>query len=448
MTLDPQRRILRDGSIAIDGSRIVEVGKTEVVKKNHPADRVIDAGGSVVMPGFVDCHAHVSAEPAVKGLTPDDTNHVSWVRDWIIKVHDVVTPDEEYATSLFTFVEMIKTGTTSFIEAGTVKAVDKAAQAMRDAGIRGSLGKFVWDIPKQPPSLAYSTEEGLKATEEAIRKYDGFAEGRVRVWATPLGHTACTDQLLLGMKGLADKYGVGVTLHLSSWPEDVEHYRKTTGDRPLVHLSKIGFLDTNVVVAHAVNVDSAEIEALVKHDAKIAHCPPTALRFGYGITKVGMFPEMLEKGVCVGLGCDSATCSNYFDMGRVVYLAAGLYKDSRQDISKVPAERALEMGTINGARALGMEKEIGSLEKGKKGDLIVFDRSRPEWVPMFNVVNNIVYSADGKSVRTVVIDGNVVMEDYKLTTLDEAKVYEGVQKAGEAIISRAGLPIKSRWPVS
>jgi 5-methylthioadenosine/S-adenosylhomocysteine deaminase len=186
---------------------------------------------------------------------------------------------------------------------------------------------------------------------------------------------------------------------------------------------------------------------LAKHDVKVVHCPTTALRLAYGATANGKFPEMIKKGICVSLGCDGTNSSNLVDMGRAVYLAAGLFKDSRMDINMIPAETALEMATINGAQSMLQDKEIGSIERGKKADIILFDRKRVEWTPLFNVVNSYVYTADGKSVDTVFIDGRMVLEKGKMTMLNELEVFEKVQTLGENLISRVNLRPSMKWPV-
>ena len=198
-----------------------------------------------------------------------------------------------------------------------------------------------------------------------------------------------------------------------------------------------------------VDVSDKEVDLLAQHNVKIVNCTATGLSLGYGLTSLGKFPEMIEKGICVALGCDGANCSNYFDMVRVMYLAAGIYTDARMQRSVIPGEKAIEMGTIDGAKAMLMEDQIGSLEIGKKADIILFDRRRPEWVPMLNVVNNLIYSADGKSVDTVIIDGEVVVEGGKLMTLDEFAVYDEMEAVNweDIIQSRTGIPLKTRWPV-
>lgn len=447
VTVDRERRIFRNGAIAVRGDLIIDVGQAEELESKYVPARIVDARDKVVIPGLVDTHAHVSAEQAFRGLVPDDVDHMEWAFDWIVPMYSGLTAEEEYVTALFTFIEMIKSGTTTFCEAGTAKHLDQVVAAMNAVGIRGCVGRWTWDIPKKPENLYQTTEEAIGATEELIKRYNDSANGRIKVWATPIGHTQTSDQLLVGLKRLADKYGVGMTMHLSSWIEDVHSYVERTGKRPVQYYEDLGILDRNLLLVHMVNVDESEVELLRQRDVKIAHCPSTAFWFGYGISQVGKFPEMLEKGICVSVGCDAANCSNHFDVLRSLYLIAGVYKDARRDMKVMPVERVVEMGTIQGARALLQEDRIGSLETGKKADIVILDARRSEWRPMFNVLNNLVYSADGHSVDTVLIDGQIVMEDRKITLVDEFQIYQEIQKVGERALKRIGLPVRSRWPV-
>jgi cytosine/adenosine deaminase-related metal-dependent hydrolase len=196
-----------------------------------------------------------------------------------------------------------------------------------------------------------------------------------------------------------------------------------------------------------VHVDDNELRLVKEHDVNVVHCPTTALKVAYGVTQIGKFPEMLDAGINVCLGCDGSNAANYMDMLRTTYLAAGLFKDARRNPKMIPAETAFEMATLNGAKALLMQDDIGSLEAGKKADIVLFDRNRPEWVPLHNVANSLVYSADGKSVHTVLVDGRIVVEAGRMTLIDEEEVYRKAQQVGEAIIARTGLPRKMKWPV-
>jgi cytosine/adenosine deaminase-related metal-dependent hydrolase len=180
---------------------------------------------------------------------------------------------------------------------------------------------------------------------------------------------------------------------------------------------------------------------------KVAHCPTAGLKHTKGLAAHGRFPEMVDAGVCVSLGGDSANGSNHVDMLRLMYLAATLYKDARLDVKVLPAERVLEMATLRGAEALGLERQIGSIEAGKRADLVLYDRDTPEWRPLLNPVNNLVYAASGASVRIVLIDGRLVLDEGRLTTLDERALYERVERLSREHVERAGRPVLSKWPV-
>jgi cytosine/adenosine deaminase-related metal-dependent hydrolase len=206
-------------------------------------------------------------------------------------------------------------------------------------------------------------------------------------------------------------------------------------------------LGQNVVLVHMVHVDDNELRIVSDYGVNVVHCPTTALKVAYGVTQIGKFPEMLDAGVNVCLGCDGSNAANYMDMVRATYLAAGLFKDARRNPKMIPAETAFEMATRHGAKAMLMTDEIGSLEAGKKADMVLFDCHRPEWVPLHNVANSLVYSATGQSVDTVFVDGRIVVEHGRMTTVDEDEIYCRAQAAGEAIIARTGLPRKMKWPV-
>jgi cytosine/adenosine deaminase-related metal-dependent hydrolase len=218
------------------------------------------------------------------------------------------------------------------------------------------------------------------------------------------------------------------------------------GHRPMVHLAEIGVLDSNCAITHCVRVDDHEIDLMAQAGVSVAHCPTTALKVSYGITQVGRFPEMVQKGINVSIGTDGNNASNYSDLMRATYLVAGLYKDCRTDPQMFPAEMALEMATVAGARTLRMADAIGALEPGRKADLVLHDTDRPEWRPLLNVVNQLVWSADGRGVHTVLVDGRVVVEDGHCTTIDEGRLWAEAQRRGEAIAARSGLPDQAKFP--
>jgi cytosine/adenosine deaminase-related metal-dependent hydrolase len=237
-------------------------------------------------------------------------------------------------------------------------------------------------------------------------------------------------------------------MHFARSNEEVAASVERTGRRPVEQLAHLGVLDRNVVLVHMIHVNEREIGLLSESGTNVAHCPATALKLVYGMWKTGAFPEMLKAGVNVCLGSDASDCSNYQDIVRVMYLAAVLFKDYRLDANFMGAETAIEMATIRGARAVGLDKEIGSLEIGKKADLIVIDMKGADWLPRYNPIQNLVYSASGNSVETVLIDGRIVMENREIKTVDEEKILARVKKSSEGVLKRTGVsPFNTRWKV-
>jgi 5-methylthioadenosine/S-adenosylhomocysteine deaminase len=445
VTMDRDRRLITNGAVAIRGDRIVAVGKAEVLQREYKATRHFDAGDKVIIPGLINSHVHVTAESLTKGFVPDDTLFEENVFKYLCPIHAADTPEEEYLAALFTATEMIKTGTTCFLEAGTVRCVPEEVKALEKVGIRAVIGKWIWDIPPYPEVYRQTTEEAISNLYETIERFRNVDNGRIKAWSMIIGHTTCTDQLMQEAKKAADFYNIGLNMHMSPAAMDTKGFLERSGRRPLEHLEKLGVLGNNVTLVHMIHVSDNELRIAKEHGVNIVHCPTTALRVAYGVTRIGKIPEMLALGINVCLGCDGGNAANYMDMLRATYLAAGLFKDARSDPRMIPAETAFEMATLNGARALLMEHEIGSLEAGKKADLVIFDTNRPEWRPLLNVANNLVYSADGKSVETVLIDGKVVVDKGRMTTVDEDALYIEVQKAAQALINRTGIPLRLRW---
>ena len=424
LTMDPTRRIVTDGAIVVDGQRITHVGKTDELRST-PADRVIDATEMVVTPGLCNGHIHLSYAHAVRGIFPDDLNPSEYLTT-VFSLQSEMTEEEEYHTSLLAITELLKYGTTC---------------------CRVIVGTQVTDKPNPVHIPVTPVNEATATMEETIRRYDGALEGRVRAWAMPFSADYSARELLVAAKGLADKYGTGVTMHQQNNPPSVEFHLKEYGKRPVEYLEEIGALGPNVVLAHAIGLDEREVDALGRTGAKVVMCHTAAMKMGRGTTSKGLLPEMLERGVCVGIGTDAGNSSNLIDTTRSMYLVAIIYKDARQSTGMVPAETALEMATIEGPKALGLDGEIGSIEVGKKADLVLFDTQRPEWRAIFNPVNSLVYNADGRSVHTVIVDGRVVVEDSRPLFTDERRLTQKMQELGEGLLARTGVSFPPKWPV-
>lgn len=442
VSMDPTRRIFLDGSVLIDGERIAQVGRAADVRPPQAPERVIDGRGHLVLPGFIDTHVHLS-EHLSRGLIPDEVPVDRYVQDWYVPLYAAITPEEEAAAAQLACLEMLRTGTTTFCEAGTLFDVPAVAQAVDAVGLRAVLGRWTWDLASGPGRLAQSTDEALRLTEAAASDVKQRGSSRVSAWPLLIGFGTCSEALIRGAHALAERHGTGWgMMQFASHPS-----RKTADTLPLATLDGWGVLGPRTKLAHMVHVSAGDIALLARRDVKISHCPSAALKHVKGLSAHGRFAEMLDAGVTVSLGGDSANGSNHFDMLRLMYLAALVPKDACLDPGVMPPERVLEMATLHGARALGLEAEIGSLEPGKRADMVIFDLDLPEWRPLLDPVNTLVYSASAASVRTVVVDGRVLLDNRRVTTVDEREILTRAERLAGPYLERAGLTARPKWPV-
>jgi cytosine/adenosine deaminase-related metal-dependent hydrolase len=445
VTVDASRRIIQDGSMLIEGQRIARVGKTAELK-GVPADQVIDAHDMVVTPGFINNHMHISYAHAVRGIFPDDLNPGVYLAN-VFALQGAMNEEDEYYTSLLGITELLKYGTTCFLDPGSTKFLDACMQAYEASGCRIVVGAQVVDQPNPINIPVTTTQDAIAIMEKTIQTYDHRLNDRVRAWAMPFSADYSTQELLVAAKRLADQHQVGLTLHQSNDPPSIQASIERYGKRPIEYLESIGVLGPNVLLSHVIGLDDQEIEAMARTQTKAVMAPTAALKMGRGMTSKGKLPEMLQKGVCVSLGTDAGNNSNLIETQRSMYLVTVLYKDARQTTTVVPPETALEMATINGAKALGLDHEIGSIEVGKKADLVLFDTRRPEWRSLFNPINNLVYNADGRSVHSVIVDGTIVVQDHTPRYVDEWQLIQKVQGIGERLLARTGVHFPLRWPV-
>ena len=447
VTMNAARDIIRNGAVAIKGNKILEVGKATDLEKKYKAKEVVGGDRFVVAPGQVNSHIHITGEPLTRGYVPDDTPFEENVFMWLCPLYAAFEAHEEKMSGQLAAIEMLKSGTTTFLEAGTIRFMDEVVEGLVDIGIRGRVGRWIWDLPPEPDVYKQDTDEAIRNLEQSITKYRSLADGRIQSWSTLVGHTTCSDPLWRAARDLANEHGTGMSFHMSPAKLDPEGFLAEFGHRPMVHLAELGVLGPDVAITHAVQVDNNELAIMAEAGVTVAHCPTTALKVSYGVTQVGKMPEMVTSGVNVAIGTDGNNASNYSDLMRATYLVAGLFKDARTDPQMFPAEKAFEMSTLGGAKAICAEDEIGSLEAGKKADLVLHDTDRPEWRPLLNVMNQLVWAADGRGVHTVFVDGKKVVEAGRMTTIDEDRFWAQCQAAGEAITSRSGLPDKSKYPV-
>ncbi len=453
LTLDDNRRVFTKGAIVIEKDRIKDVGRSDEMLGRYDASKVINGINKLVMPGLVNSHLHFYHHMH-KGLSPENLGPWPW-SNWVhSKIATIITKEDEIWAGLAVLIETLKSGTTTVLEAGSYNP-EAVIEGIAELGMRAIIGRRVFDklsaVSEGHTALVQQTDDCLKLNESLVKKYiKGLADGRVKPHVNIVGSGRCTDRLIVESKKMADAYGVVLNLHYARSIEEVNETVQRTGKRPIENLEHLGVLGRNVVLVHMLHVNDSEIQMLKENKTNVVHCPSTALKLAYGLPTLGRFPEMLDAGVNVCLGSDASDCSNYQDMIRVMYLAAVLFKDIRGDTNVMGAERAIEMATVNGARALGTEKEIGSLEKGKKADIILVDMKGAEWIPLYNPIQNLVYSSSGSSVHTVIIDGRIIMENRQIKTLDEEKVLSKCQELSKRILEKSGVnPLHLlRWKVA
>jgi len=441
ITVDRERRIFDDGFLAFDdGGAIIAIGATRDLPPFENAT-IIDASHAVITPGFVDAHAHLG-ESVMRGLVPDDAAPEAWLPDWLLPAYAVLEPEDERAAVDLAFAEVLLTGTTTVCEAGTLLHWETAAEAADACGIRAQLGRWTWDLPPKPERMRFASAGA--ALDAALALIDGVrARGNSRV--TPalilLGIGTASETLLRDAPLAAGVREVPLAMMYSSIAP--EH-----GGKPfsVSKLGDLGWLIPRTKLVHTVYIEPSDVALLAAGGVSIVHCPSAALRHVKGIHKYGLFPEMLAAGMPVALGGDSSNGSNHLNMITMMYLAATLYKDFRMDTTMIPPETALEMGTINGARALGLDDQVGSLEVGKRADFVVFSTEHPEWRPLLHPVQNLVLNASDRTIDSVWVDGRKLVERGRLLTLDISAVCARGDESAQRILERTGLHVPSLWP--
>jgi len=316
VTMDPGRRVIENGAVLIEGERILAVGKSDQVKSDFQFTQIIDARDKVVLPGFVDTHVHLS-EHICRSLIPDDAE--DWMPNWLLPIYASLTAEDEYYASMLAFIEMVRSGTTTFCEAGTCVHPEEAAVAMQKVGIRGVLGRWTWDLRPEPDKLRQSTDEALANNTQLIEFIDKLGDSRIQCWPLVLGMDTASDELMIGAKELADKHGLGLGfMHASSIPsmETVDTIKS------LRHFADLGVLDRNVKITHMVYTDEDDLDILKENNVKVTHCPTAAMKHCKGLSKYGKFPEMKDAGICVSLGADSANGSDHVNMLRLMHIVA------------------------------------------------------------------------------------------------------------------------------
>lgn len=452
ITADVTDTVLRNASLLVDGSRIADIGPAEDVRARlgaAPVDRVVDGRRFGAIPGLIDTHVHLS-ETLSRAVFPDVLSTRAWVFNWAKPFYAHVDSGDERVSVLLGAAEMLRSGTTCFLDMGAQNDAGLTARAAGEVGIRGIVGRHAADRKPAEIPPGWSAEmvdhhfypdarTALRALEESVRRWNGYADGRIRCWVNIEGKEPCSLELHLGARALAERLGVGTTYHIASSVEESRASEKRYGRWPVTRIAERGGLGPNLVLAHAVAVSDDEVRMIAEHGTSVAFCPSTSLKLAKGATAIGRYPEMLSAGVTVGLGTDGVSAAGNLNLHRQVHLVAGLFKDARLDPTLVGARRAMRMATIDGARALGWDDEIGSLEAGKQADFVLFDLDHHEWTPYADPVQALVWSASAASIAETWVAGRPLYTDGRVITLDEGELRAEARERAAAIVRRAGL---------
>jgi 5-methylthioadenosine/S-adenosylhomocysteine deaminase len=412
VTVDPQHRVIENGAVAVRGGRIVAVGRRADIDARFQAKQRLDRGNALIAPGLVNTHAH-AAMSLFRGLA-DDLPLQQWLENFIFpaEAKNVNADFVRWGTRL-ACLEMMRAGITTYADMYYFE--DVVAEATKEAGMRGVLGETIIGFPVAD---AKTPADALRLTEGFLKRFAG--DPLITAAVAPHAIYTNSDESLKASRALANRYSAPLLIHLSETKRENDDLRAKRGMSPAELLDKLGVLDGRTLAAHCVWLNDSDISILKRSNTGVAHCPSSNTKLASGIAPV---VKMLAAGLAVGLGTDGpAGSNNDFDLLEEADLAAKLQKVTSGNPQALAASEALEMLTIRGARALGMEREIGSIEPGKRADLIVMRLDRPHAEPLYNVTSQIIYALKGADVRDVMVNGRPILRDGQSLTLDAASI--------------------------
>ena len=434
-TVDCKDRIIDDGALFVQGNRIVDIGLATKLLQKYPKVKQLDASGMVVLPGLINSHTHLSM--TMTRSIADDIEAVYWLPVvWAVEKH--LTPETVYIGALLGIAEMIASGTTTFND--HYFHMDQVARAVQETGIRADLAEAILENRNRKKGLA-----DLEKGKELAREWHNKADGRIQVRIGPHALYTCSTELVVKARQAADALGVGMHMHVAESGMEMSLVGKDAkGPTTIQHLDKLGVLKSDFVGAHGLTINKKDVEILAEKCVSIAHCPQA-----YG--KLGGYPfpavdEWMTAGMNVCMGTDGVASNNNLDLFDEMRFGTLVRKLFAKDGKVLPARQMLRMVTINGAKALGKEKEIGSLEVGKKADIILVDFHKPHLTPFHNVPGHLVYSANGADVDTVIVDGKVLYKNRKFLTIQIDALLERAQSSFKGLLKKAGWTPTSEEP--
>lgn len=456
LTMNARREILQHGAVVVRGNRFEAVGPRRELCERYPEEAVMDLKGNILLPGLIDTHVHM-AQCMLRGVSEGRKfqDLSNWLIERIFPLQGSYSEADGLASASLCVLEMLKSGTTGFVECLLAEkyGFDAIAEMCVRSGIRAALGKVVMAVSPEwrdrlrwHPGMWQSRESSIENTLRAFERWNGAGDGRIQVWFGCRSFEPANDPSLFDeVSALAKERNMGITIHLLERPVDTE-YARAHGYRTLGEFAAAkGLLGPRTVLAHCVIADDGDRRLIADTGSSVAHCPANNATAGWGPAPV---LEMLEVGVNVSLGCDGAPSNANMDLLRDLRVAAHAQRTRKQTRMVLSAETILEMATLNGAKALGISDQVGSIEPGKRADFIVINTDAPHLTPVWNPVASVVFAAQGSDVDTVVIDGQLIMRGRKILTLDEEAILEDVRQRFHEVAKRAGIhDIAPLWPI-
>jgi cytosine/adenosine deaminase-related metal-dependent hydrolase len=455
ITMDNERRIIRSGGVAIEDGVIIDVGKQDQLDKDYKfyADILINAERDIVLPGLINTHVHLA-----QGLLRSCADYLSlieWLKDRVWPLQGNYTKQEALASAKLVVLEMIKTGTTTFLETGLVGRYgpDEIIEMIYSTGMRAAIARHIMDLRGYATrenilheGLVETREYSLNDTVRLIKKYHGWGN-KIWIWFGPRTPGAVSTELYREIVAKARELNTGITMHLSEVRDDVEYTIKNFGKRPIEFAHWLGLTGRNVILVHVVWVEDFEIKILAETQTNVSHNPSSNMKLASGAARIS---DMLKYGVNVTLGTDGGPSNNSYDLMREMKHAALLQPLRTLKPDAIRAEDILEMATIRGAKALMIDHLVGSIERGKRADLIIIDYWQPHLHPLNNPISHLVYAASGYDVKHSIIDGKIVMFNRRILTVNEEEVITEAEKAAWSLYERAGICVKPdlKWPIT
>jgi len=406
--------LIEKGYIVIADNKIEEVGEGEAPTDHY--NQRLDGTNQMVLPGFVNTHTH-AAMTLLRGYA-DDLPLMEWLENKIWPMEAKLTAEDVYWGTMLAIIEMIKSGTTCF--ADMYFFMDDVARAVEQAGMRAVLARGMVGVGPE-------NEQAINESRELVGKWNGKANGRINFILGPHAPYTCPPDYLRRVMRLAEELEVGIHIHLAETAGEIADINRIYGKSPVAHLESLGLFKHQVLAAHCVHISEQDIEILAKYQVGVAHNPESNMKLASGIAPV---PEMLKAGIPVALGTDGASSNNNLDMLQEMRTCALLHKVNTLDPTVIPAYQALQMATTNGAQALRLDSEIGQIKAGMKADIILVKVDEAHFIPCYDLVANLVYSGQASDVNTVIIDGNIIMQDRVIKTINEKEVLAQAKRVG------------------